>query len=153
MIWNGRCQIISENPFIIIDCAHNPDGIAKLVKTLQEISRDKWIVVLGILDDKYPDKVIKYLSEIACEILYVKPSSQRGLSFDKFSKLFFEQNPTGIKLKGLNDVNEITTLIQNKKYLNNNVVVTGSCYLIGDLLSALKMNIRDNRTDDPLHII
>ncbi len=153
VIWNGRCQIISENPFIIIDCAHNPDGIAKLVKTLQEISRDKWIVVLGILDDKYPDKVIKYLSEIACEILYVKPSSQRGLSFDKFSKLFFEQNPTGIKLKGLNDVNEITTLIQNKKYLNNNVVVTGSCYLIGDLLSALKMNIRDNRTDDPLHII
>ena len=154
VIWPGRCQVISENPFVLIDCAHNPDGIENLVKTLQEISQDKWIVVLGILDDKYPDKVIKDLSEIACEILYVKPSSQRGLSFNKFSKLFFKQNPTGIKLKGLKDVNEITTIIQNKKHLNKkNVVVTGSCYLIGDLLSALKMNTRDNRTDDPLNII
>ncbi|RLD08377.1 MAG: hypothetical protein DRI44_09845 [Chlamydiae bacterium] len=149
--WPGRCQTISKNPYVILDCAHNPNGIKQLVKTLKEISNDKWSVILGILDDKYPNELIKSISEIACEILYIKPDSQRGLSFVKFSELFNKCNVTGIKLKSLADINEIKTIIQNKKNINGgNCVVTGSCYLIGDLLSNLKMNVRDNRTDDPL---
>jgi len=149
--WFGRCQTISKNPFVLIDCAHNPDGIKNLVKTLKEISQDKWIVALGILNDKYPDELIKSIAEIACEILYVKPSSQRGLAFTKFSKLFHKCNFAGITLKSIANVDELKTIIQDKKYLNGkNLVVTGSCYLIGDLLSALNMNTRDNRTDDPV---
>jgi len=149
--WYGRCQVISENPLVLIDCAHNPDGIKHLVKTLKEISKDKWIVVLGILDDKHPEEVIKSIAEVACEILYVKPSSQRGLEFAKFSELFHDHNFTGIRLKPIAGVDEIKTIIQNKKNLNGkNLVVTGSCYLIGDLLSALNMKARDFRTDDPV---
>ncbi len=151
VVWNGRCQIISENPLVLIDCAHNPDGIKNLVKTLKEISPDKWIVVLGILDDKYPEEVIKSIAEVACEILYVKPSSQRGLGFAKFSKLFHDHNFTEIMLKPIADVDEIKRILRDEKYLNGkNIVVTGSCYLIGDLLSALDMKARDNRTDDPV---
>jgi dihydrofolate synthase/folylpolyglutamate synthase len=151
VVWNGRCQIISKNPFVLIDCAHNPDGIKNLVKTLEEISGNKWIVVLGILDDKYPEEIIKSIAEVACEILYLKPSSQRGLEFAKFSKLFYDHNYAGISLKAIAGVNEIKRILRDEKYLNGrNLVVTGSCYLIGDLLSALNMKARDNRTDDPV---
>jgi len=152
--WPGRCQIISNNPFTLIDCAHNPDGINNLVKTLKEITSNKWIVVLGILDDKHPERTINYFSDIASEILYVKPNSERGLTFDKFSHFFYNQNITGVKLKSLADVNEIKKIIHNNKDSDKkNIVVTGSCYLIGDLLSTLNLNVRDNRTDDPLNII
>ena len=151
--WPGRCQIISENPFTLIDCAHNPDGIKNLVKTLKEMSSNKWIVVLGILNDKHPERIINYFSDIASEILYVKPNSERGLTFDKFSDIFSNQGISGVKLKSLADVSEIKRIIQNNKYSDKkNIVVTGSCYLIGDLLSTLNLNVRDNRTDDPLNI-
>ena len=36
--WPGRFSIISSNPIIIFDSAHNPDGAKTLVQTLNELS-------------------------------------------------------------------------------------------------------------------
>ena len=150
--WEGRCQVISEKPFVLLDCAHNPNGIKQLVETLKEISNDKWTVVLGILEDKNISETVDLLSEITEEIWYVKPNALRGLEFDKFCEAANIDKNTQLIIKPFHNVKEILDEFHKKKYSANQFIVTGSCYLAGDILSELKNRIRDNRTDDPLHI-
>ena len=65
IVWPARCQVVSNNPYILLDCAHNPNGIKQLVRTLKEIDDNKWIFVLGVLNDKNVPETIKLISEIS----------------------------------------------------------------------------------------
>ena len=141
--WRGRCQVFSEKPFILLDCAHNPDGMARLVQTLKEISSEKWIFIIGILNDKNPDRIIELIADLADEVYYIEPSSQRALSFSEFSK------KSAGKLK-LYAIDKITNDLfkKDKRY-----VICGSCYLVGDYLALTEEDgFRDTRTDDPLNL-
>ena len=149
--WPGRCQVISKKPFVLIDCAHTPNGIRQLVNTLKEIDCQKWIFVLGVLEDKNARESLETISEIAKEILYVKPSSMRGLDFYEFKKIFDKINDSTVSLKKLSDVDGIVSKIKNKNFSDESkYVITGSCYLIGDFMAKWNELTRDNRTDDPL---
>jgi len=151
IVWPARCQVVSNNPYILLDCAHNPNGIKQLVRTLKEIDDNKWIFVLGVLNDKNVPETIKLISEISEEIWYVKPNSQRGLEFDEFKNLLQKAGKSTIKIKKFERVKEIVMKFRDKDvWCDRKYVVTGSCYLIGDFMSGWKESIRDNRTDDPL---
>ena len=51
-----RFELISKNPYIIIDGAHNFGGVKELTKSLESIfSGEKLIFISGILRAKYTD--------------------------------------------------------------------------------------------------
>ena len=51
--WPGRMQIISENPTILLDGAHNAAAVRALARTIKaEFSYDRMILVIGIMADK-----------------------------------------------------------------------------------------------------
>lgn len=51
--WEGRLETIRENPTVVVDGAHNPDGMAALVKALDEtFTYRKLIMIFGVLRDK-----------------------------------------------------------------------------------------------------
>jgi dihydrofolate synthase/folylpolyglutamate synthase len=49
----GRMEIVSEKPLVLLDGAHNPDGMSWLAKTVKEdFSSHRFILVLGVLKEK-----------------------------------------------------------------------------------------------------
>ena len=66
----GRFEKLQSNPDIIIDGAHNPEGIESLVKTVESHYKDKNVIVLfTALGDKQLHNMVGRLETIADEII------------------------------------------------------------------------------------
>lgn len=78
--WEGRLEVISRHPTIVLDCAHNPDGVIKLTQTLREYFQfQRCILVLGMMEDKPIDKMLDIFSKMADHIILVKPNQKRSI--------------------------------------------------------------------------
>ena len=68
-IWPARMEIVSQNPLVMIDGAHNVDGAIALGQALDEYFPNKDIImVLGMLGDKERAKVVK---ELALSLIHI----------------------------------------------------------------------------------
>lgn len=83
----GRWFQFSENPLIICDTAHNQAGLEMVFAQLNEIPKYKHIV-LGFVNDKKIDEVLKILPENA-QYYFVKPKINRGRPPKDYENLLF----------------------------------------------------------------
>ena len=75
----GRMEPIATSPLVLIDGAHNADGVATLVDSLgEEYPTVKWHVVLGIMGDKDIDAMIEELAPIASGFVVTAARSERA---------------------------------------------------------------------------
>ena len=58
---HGRWEIIDEHPDIILDVAHNADGIRQLVRQIELTDHEGLYIVLGMVKDKDVDTVLSLL--------------------------------------------------------------------------------------------
>lgn len=80
--WFGRFQILSENPYFIIDGAHNPDGAKELYNTICTYFPDRKITfIMGVFADKDYLKILEIVSPIAKNFITIEtPGNNRALS-------------------------------------------------------------------------
>jgi dihydrofolate synthase / folylpolyglutamate synthase len=57
----GRWQVLGANPRIVCDTGHNEDGIRQVVTQIRQTPFRKLHIVLGVVADKDPDKVLALL--------------------------------------------------------------------------------------------
>ncbi|MFQ5443951.1 MAG: bifunctional folylpolyglutamate synthase/dihydrofolate synthase [Nitrospinales bacterium] len=77
--WPGRLEVISESPTILLDCAHNPDGVQCLTQALREnFNFDRCIFVIGMMKDKPIEVMLKIFSQIGDQFYLVKPNQPRS---------------------------------------------------------------------------
>ena len=75
----GRMEIVSENPLILLDGAHNPAGMSMLATTLQEdFSSYRIILVLGVLKDKDLKTMVSMIVPISDIIIVTKSGNPRA---------------------------------------------------------------------------
>lgn len=90
----ARQELISEEPFIMIDGGHNIDGISALCNTLDTMLPPGGIsVVLGMVDDKQYDKCVHMLSRRADNIYACAPDTPRAVPSSTIAALVREQSP------------------------------------------------------------
>ena len=87
----GRMEIVSNEPTILLDGAHNPAGMEMLRTTLEEdFEYDKLILVIGILEDKDIEKMLSAIVPISDIIIVTKSNNTRACETniirDKISK-------------------------------------------------------------------
>lgn len=63
----GRMELISANPRVIVDFAHNPDATRKVLKTLRPTTKGRLIILLGSAGQRDQEKR-PILGQIACEL-------------------------------------------------------------------------------------
>jgi dihydrofolate synthase/folylpolyglutamate synthase len=134
IIWKGRLQKICDSPKIIIDGAHNPDGIKSLVYNLKRIYKyKKLIAVIGVLYDKDFKSMIKQLSSIVDFFVICKSHSHRAAEIKILSKEV-ERYKKDYILE--NDIN--LALAKAKKFADKDdlICITGSLYTIGEVLKS-----------------
>lgn len=123
-IWAGRFETISENPCIILDGAHNADGIHALCENLKRMHQVQ--VLFSVLKDKNYEEMLKELESVCEEILVVPFHNERSLDVRVLKQR---------KQVHLMDHYEqaIAYALERKQPL----VITGSLYFISEVRSYL----------------
>ena len=124
----GRFEKLQSNPDIIIDGAHNPEGIESLVKTVESHYKDKNVIVLfTALGDKQLHNMVGQLESIADEII---------LQHSPLIVLFLLTNLHRMQRKSQNSFENWKEAIDtNVEMLGENdvFIITGSLYFISEV--------------------
>jgi dihydrofolate synthase/folylpolyglutamate synthase len=125
----GRFEMISNDPKIVADTAHNESGIRLLMDQIKsELMGDLW-VILGMVADKDLDLVLQILPKNAG---YVFSESHNPRSL-KASNLLSIAQKNGLMGTVIEDVNEAIAFVKNKMKQDDLILVTGSTYLIAEI--------------------
>ena len=76
-VWIGRFETISKEPLIILDGAHNADGIHALCETLKQMEDVQ--VLFSVVKDKNFEAMLQELETVCGEILVVPFYNERAL--------------------------------------------------------------------------
>ncbi|MFJ7727120.1 bifunctional folylpolyglutamate synthase/dihydrofolate synthase [Neobacillus sp. NPDC097160] len=126
--WPGRFEVLSENPLVIIDGAHNEEGITALTHELSTRFADRNIhIVFAALTDKKLDEMIGKLDHIANQISFVSFDFPRAAKAEQLLNISQSQNKLAVD-------NWQSYLLEEMKMLEANdiLVVTGSLYFISE---------------------
>lgn len=127
--WPGRFQIVNKNPLIIIDGAHNIDGVTRLTQTLSAIKKDKKVtIIFAVSKDKEKEVMIKKLEEVANDFYFSSFNYKRSDDPELLINLSTFNNK-----KILNDLDRFIEKITNE--LSEEIFVfCGSLYFVSELL-------------------
>ena len=127
----GRFEVISEDPLVIIDGAHNEAGAQALQETMaQHFAGKKILLVAGILADKEIDSIVKFLTKITDHIIVTEPDNPRKLAAEKLAGHVAD---FGVAAEVVSDVE---AAVHRAKELADDydvILFAGSLYLIGDV--------------------
>ncbi len=131
--WSGRLQLIQEHPKIVVDGAHNPDGIDALVSSLKNIYHYRRLIILiGILGDKNFRKMIKKLSEVVDEFVISTPHSDRAADLRELERAVRRTNkPYYIAGNVIEGYKKAMSLATDEDM----ICITGSLYTVGEILA------------------
>lgn len=125
----GRFEVISEDPLVIIDGAHNEAGAQALQETMaQHFAGKKILLVAGILADKEIDSIVKFLTKITDHIIVTEPDNPRKLAAEKLAGHVAD---FGVAAEVVSDVE---AAVHRAKELADDydvILFAGSLYLIG----------------------
>ena len=132
----GRFEILSEDPFIIADGAHNEAGAAALQDTMKRYFSDsRVLLVTGMLADKQVDAILEHFSGITKDVIVTEPDNPRKLPAEKLAQ-HFEQ--FGITAQVAKTPEESLRLSERMREDHDAVLFAGSLYLIGEIRRLLK---------------
>lgn len=135
VVWPCRFHVIKKEPVIVIDGAHNPDGIRTLSGTIGDVFPGKnFSFLTGILKDKDWRKMLKILlrNNNIDEIVFTRPDTDRAA--DPAVLAGFVKGKRNIKVTVIPEPSAAF------KYVNKtrkDWCICGSLYLCGDILSCL----------------
>ena len=81
---HGRWEIIHENPDIVLDVAHNEDGIRQLLRQIEVTDHEELHIVLGMVKDKAIEKVLTLLPKQA-NYYFTRAQIPRALPEDELA--------------------------------------------------------------------
>jgi len=141
--WPGRFELVNRGPDVIIDAAHNLPGAVSLAETLKDTGLwGEYTLVLGILDDKDAEGVVSTLSEGASEIIITEPEyGERAMKTEELLRI----TERYARAEGIGNPGDA---VESAMERGNPVLVTGSIYLLGDVLSSVNFNNRKRKKFD-----
>ena len=127
----GRFEVISEDPVVIIDGAHNEAGAQALQETMaQHFAGKKILLVAGILADKEIDSIVKFLTKITDHIIVTEPDNPRKLAAEKLAEHVAD---FGVAAEAVSDVEAAVHRAKELADGYDVILFAGSLYLIGDV--------------------
>lgn len=78
--WPGRLEVFSQQPLVMVDGAHNPDGVLALRSALLELLGERKLrLVIGILGDKAVEEIIGVIVPLAkAGVIVTTPNNPRA---------------------------------------------------------------------------
>lgn len=127
--WAGRFEVLSEQPLVIIDGAHNEHGIRALTQSLSTLPRPL-ITIFSALKDKETDKMLRMLTDVSDEVIVCE--------FDFYRAQKAEILGRGFEVKVIPEFHEAYQEGLSRSQ-GGTLLITGSLYFIS-MVRACIMN-------------
>lgn len=129
-VWPGRMQVISNEPFIMVDGAHNPSGVQALYDSLTaEFSNERFSFIMAVMADKDYLEMAQIVAPVAEHIFTMNVESSRALQAKDLADAI-----KGIGVSA-SAYTSYETALKEALSLGKKVIVFGSLYFIGEVLS------------------
>lgn len=140
--WGGRFELHSGSPDIILDGAHNPDGIRRLRESVNQMFGAVPICyVCGVLADKDYEKEIEILFGRASNVFTVTPPSPRAMKSTDLKVAIKERFPQ-LKVISFDSEDGIEKAMEAAVSQNNPVVVCGTLTILARVKEWMNCNNR-----------
>lgn len=127
---HGRWDIIHEQPLVVLDVAHNEDGVRQVMEQVEVTDHHELHIVLGMVKDKDIENVLKLLPATA-HYYFTKAQIPRALETESLAK---EAAAFNLKGKNYPDVNTAIKEAKSRASRSDLILVMGSVFLIGEVI-------------------
>lgn len=131
--WPGRIEVINRSPLIVIDGAHNPQGMKVLKDALKLFTYKKLILVVGMLKDKDTSNMIKLITPEADYVITTMPISERAYTAEELSEKISSTN-----VLHFDNIDDATDMALKMAHQDDMVLFCGSLYMIGHVRTYLR---------------
>lgn len=126
----GRLQKIGENPTILVDAAHNKEGILNLLDEVKNLDFKKLHIVYGAANDKTWQEILQVFPKDAS--LYLSSfDSKRAVTTEEFNKF---TNELKIEAKIFDSPEKALTICKIDAKIDDLILICGSFYLIEKII-------------------
>ncbi len=130
--WRARFELLKNNPPVIFDGAHNPQGVTAAINSVINYFGDTKVNVLtGVMKDKDYKFIAKEIGRIADKVFCITPDNPRALNSYNYADIFNTLNITSIPFEDLRD--GIDAALKDSKENNIPLIILGSLYMYSDI--------------------
>ena len=134
--WDGRLEVISTHPTVILDCAHNTDAVKKLTASVRKLfSYARVILVLGMMKDKPTGEMLEILSGFGDLFFLVRPNQVRS---EDPKQLRETLSRFGKPSKIVEPIPEALERVKQIAQPDDLVCITGSIFTVGETQQYLR---------------
>ncbi len=130
----GKMEFISDKPRAMIDSAHNKTGFKALVSGLKDLEYSRLLLVAGMLEDKDYESLVNVLGPECDHVFTAEPESERKLDSSVLAESFERYCPAEDHHHGIDAYRRA----EEEWREGDLIVITGSMYLLGDILKELR---------------
>ncbi|GAA0075777.1 folylpolyglutamate synthase/dihydrofolate synthase family protein [Clostridium sp. CTA-5] len=140
VVWKGRLEVLRTNPLVVIDGAHNIDGIKMLRKNIEKyFTYNNMYLLLGILADKQVEDMVKEITPLAHKVYALTPHSERAELSEELKKEVLKYNENTIALE---DYEEAYKSVINEANYDDLILISGSLYMVGDMRKTINNMVK-----------
>ncbi|MBK5272510.1 MAG: bifunctional folylpolyglutamate synthase/dihydrofolate synthase, partial [Bacteroidia bacterium] len=126
---HGRWEIIHQSPLVVMDVAHNVDGIKQLMQQVEITEHHRLHIIIGVTKEKEIDKILNILPKEA-EYYFTKAQIPRALPE---KELTAKATTAGLQGASFSDVNNALKVALLKAHPKDLILICGSVFLIGEV--------------------
>jgi dihydrofolate synthase/folylpolyglutamate synthase len=147
----GRMETLGTEPLLLVDGAHNTDGVDVLVDSLlEEFPSKRWHVVFGVMGDKNVEAMAERLAEVAHDFIVTSPEAERAVVPDELATRVTAV--TDLPVHAVNTVRDAIDLAKERAGSLGSVLVAGSLYLVGEVREILVGGRRGGSSGRPASV-
>ena len=126
---HGRWEMVEQHPTVILDVAHNAEGMKQVVEQLELTTYNQLHIVIGMVKDKDIKKVLALLPPYAT-YYFTKAQIPRALPENELAEA-----AAGFGLKGGHyaDVHSAIGAAKQHAHKDDLILVCGSVFLVGEV--------------------
>jgi dihydrofolate synthase/folylpolyglutamate synthase len=126
---HGRWELVHQKPMVVLDVAHNIDGMKQIVEQIELTTYKDLRIIIGMVKDKETEKVLAILPRYA-EYYFTKAQIPRALPE---RELAAKAAYIGLTGKTFSNVNTAITEALQHAHEDDLIIVCGSVFLVGEV--------------------
>jgi len=133
----GRLEVVSREPLVVMDGAHNPHGTKVIAESVPRLFQYKnCVLILSIMQDKLMDEMLDHLLPLADQVVVTRAKTPRAAQPTILAEKIMSKNPQVsiyIEEEPIDAVKKALSLAKAEDL----VLVAGSLYLIESIRADL----------------
>ena len=128
----ARFELISKEPAVIIDGAHNPDGMSTFAAAVKKYLGEKQgVLMMGMLADKDSRSSLEYIKGLFCEVYTAPINNPRAMKSEEMAQLVSQYFDAVTPCENVRDA--FSKAYNKALELGTHLCVCGSLYLAGEV--------------------